>query len=172
MKYDTRDEAVMRLRGTVVMYSGRAVVVENVRESSVSPSGMVIEFTYLRNGNEGRDCLHSNRFSFKALRLGYVNIDGKATYLKTSPKKQYKQGYAGRNYKALSDMVLRRYPSFNEVLIMTKYMKSVAFNIDWAVEGRKLFYKGEVVGFLKGSKPLLFNEYSFLRSLLNEAVQC
>lgn len=186
--YD-RDQAVLRLNNTMILYDGRPYLVCNVRGTAAKP---ILECLDLP---KQRDVLNiamdDDLLNFRVFNLGYVNYQGDAHYLTRLPARQQKQGLCdqtvlvgdGRqgwrfqnvmNDPCIQDLFAERYPSFREVVDKLKPGHSMAFSRRFALAMDpdlgfyELRYKGERVAW---GDPAAFNlpsSYTYLSEVIQQ----
>lgn len=197
--FDSREEAAMRLDGTIIQ-GPRGPVYVTVMESAS-------RILYREFGMSGgllpqtRTCELDDTFSIKPFPLGYINRGETCYYLQRMPVRKYKQGLhdgalrvgvngeakrAIRNrtlflYEGVSfyNMYFDIYPPLLEVkaMLRTGDYHSQAFGREWSLGIRdntthSLYYKGNEVGFyVKESGEFVLDEKrKYLQEALMEVV--
>lgn len=139
LKYDTVEQAGMRLTGSVITYKDRAVLVREVRENT--PGVIILSLdTYPIQTAAGNKSKKSERLlvdqtdpelNYRLFRLGYVNDDATRTaaYISRAGRRQQVQGIVANTlvgvplrdnsfiYRAgFEDMLFGRYPTPKEAV--------------------------------------------------------
>lgn len=195
--FDTREEAAMRLDGTVILGPRGPVYVREMRSEKLVRYRELDERGGLRDEEITGDL--SKGFCIKPFPLGYVNWRDSCLYLQRMPVRKYKQGLhdlaisvvnngghgvrwrLNRLYEepGFFSMCKGGYPSLEEVVMMMgsgNYL-SRAFDREWALgfrdgKSHTLFYKGREVGlhFQDGGAFLLNDGRSYLQEALKEVI--
>lgn len=187
--YDTAGEANRRLAGTVVLRNGRPIYVHGIVGNF---EAVCLEMPFL--AREVRVPLAD--LDYRNLRLGYVNYQGEALYLRRQPTRRYKQGLNSENVvippmkpgkkaswgtltkdAGVIDNLSGAYPTLPEAIRMLRSGKhiSVAFDRNFAVEKSNLdliflMYRGEETGYSeRGERFILPEKFTHLRE---SCVQC
>lgn len=136
IKYETPEDAKMRLRNTVVLYKGDPVLIQDVQRGEGKDDILRVLFTELPVGKgaipqkkprfapppepEGipfqappaedarRKYISSKHFDIGPFRLGYLNAKGGAVYCSRMPNRIQKQGLCAENFTA-TDHLARRH---------------------------------------------------------------
>ena len=186
MFHSTRD-AEMRINQSIIQGPDGPIYVTDV----TSPS----EFIYRPITERGisdeslKGDITDKAFNIQAFRIGYVNNGGESTYLQRLPTRKWKQGLCKSNLTfggqarvrdawalmhcpGFFSMYHNTYPSFKKALEgLTEYgLQQVAFARQWCINGKKLMYKGQQVGIIKGGEAKLSSEYTHLKESLEEAL--
>ena len=120
IKYETVDDAKMRLRNTIVLYKGEPVYIRDVARGGGGDEILRVKFTPLpvADLNEGHDpfrakdleeeqrkYISSKHFDIAPFKLGYVNFQGKggAFYVSRLPNRIQKQGLCAENFKGTTN---------------------------------------------------------------------
>lgn len=197
--FDTREEAAMRLDGTIIQGPNGPVYVKEMETSSI------IHYKELskRGGVQTtiRTATLDDGFCIKPFPLGYVNRGETCYYLQRMPVRKYKQGlhdaamrivlngatrqssrirasalYEGPGFYA---MYHNNYPSLRDVRILLEEgdCRTQAFGREWALgllDGKQhsLYYKGNEVGvYVKDSGSFsLHDERKYLQEALMEVL--
>jgi hypothetical protein len=126
IKYETVDDARMRLRNTIVLYRGVPVIITNVFNGE--EPGEVVRVTIAELPHKGgaggedpferrpvrlgdaplkegeqRKFLSSKHFDIAPFKLGYVNSQKGAFYCTRLPNRIQKQGLCGENFRAFDN---------------------------------------------------------------------
>lgn len=175
-----------RLTGTIVRIAkdGEPVFVNAVFNNgicSVTPIGKL---------NRDNKEVHLDELDLTPVKLGYINCAGQAAYLMRVPVRRGpgNQGLREGNSKcsngrrlsnlpmdALRNCILGKYPTFEKARVSSSIkkdepVKTIAFNRHWAVQGKLLLYKNNlVVGRIEGKNPVLDDRYKHLKESLSEA---
>lgn len=187
---DDYEYAASRLDGTIVTLEGQPVYVHSVGVKMVAIVASLKDVQALTQCDAKQLDLHP-------VKLGYCNMGGRTAYLMRKPmRRDYKQGLRRGNftsvgdfvadeveYTHLSDVILGKYPSFEQVLkLATGAVKnlnpfkkeaksSMAWCREWAMSSEGvLYHKGDVVGSLRDNVPALDEDYTYLRQALEEAL--
>ena len=197
--FDSKEEASMRLDGTVIQGPNGPVYVKSMETASrlsyreFSRRGGLLPSAKVAELHEG--------FSTKPSPLGYMNRGESCYYLQRMPVRKYKQGLhdaalrvvsngkragVGRNrlsfmYESVGflQMWVGNYPSLLEVkaMLRTGDYVSQAFGREWALGYRDdktytLFYKGNDVGYcgVDGGEFVLDDRRKYLQEALMEVV--
>lgn len=163
IKYENLEDARMRLRGTVVLYSGEPFYVRDVQRPQTKEDGIfrVIGNLLPLTGREGfeeaagvemKKFISSKNFDIGAFRMGYVNSPNGAFYCSRLPNRQQKQGLSGDTFsgktnkgkpvpfttftttKEVINMVKNDYPSFEVAKRALVKVPAVAFSRDFCLE--------------------------------------
>jgi hypothetical protein len=192
MKYDSIEQANMRLQHTVVKYDGRPVLIKGV-----NGTGRGLDAYMLPHAKDIIQIkLQDPKLDVANLALGYVNVNDYAVYLTRIPGRQQKQGLCksnvmfgqnGRNVDLgwqnlivtpeFSDAFRGIYPSFNEVierLYANEELQSMAFSRRFALEMDKelaffqLLYRGQKIAWGDPQNFNLPSEYTYLSELIRQ----
>jgi hypothetical protein len=197
--FDTREEAAMRLDGTIIQGPNGPVYVKTMETNSRI---VYREFRKLGGlSNSSKTCELDEGFCIKPFPLGYMNRGDACYYMQRMPVRKYKQGlYDGalrvvingegaqglRNKtpflyegEGFYNMFMGKYPSLIDVkhLLKTGDYKSQAFAREWCL-GRwddktyALYYKGRYVGtYDKASGVFTLEEHrKYLQEALMEVI--
>lgn len=198
-QFDSNDDIVKRLHGTVCIYAGHPVYVMFSSEfKDLKHVNYIPVEEYNRYGNQSKMKwtkvdYTQDTFRYKAFPLGYVNHNGYAYYLSRIPNRYQYYGLSPDSIhweprpsdhygivfsSGFVDMINRRYPSLDdaETQLIAGH-KSFAISTDVAIErikGRtlQLLFKGKPVGIkMTGDRFTLFDipEAKFLRKILGRA---
>jgi hypothetical protein len=163
IKYETAEDATMRLRNTVVLYKGNPVSIREIIPGTKDEIFRVLfrELPIVGDKEEiaERKYISSKHFDIAPFKLGYVNrpTGSGAFYCSRLPNRIQKQGLCGENFSAVAytgehlpfnvflktketlDMIAGRYPSYAVALRALAKVPAVAFSRDFC------FVKDEVV---------------------------
>jgi hypothetical protein len=126
IKYESVDDAKMRLRQTVVLYKGVPVLIKDVMKGEGKDDVLRVLFQELPLGREKvvrddgvfdraqkivlgedevqkRKYISSKHFDIAPFRMGYVNHKNGAFYCSRMPNRVQKQGLCGENFKAVDN---------------------------------------------------------------------
>lgn len=193
--YDDKDWAYAdtRLKGSLVSNKeGVPVYVNSVFENNV-------EISTIKNPGTLESCKVKSFCMLEDLRinpvkLGYANEGEIPVYLQRKPIRFWKQGLTPENLSAqfvnngvwdnyfypsvlcesIVKTVLNIYPKYMEALESAIRGLPKAFSRDFAIypdfPNEALFYKKRKVGEIVEGKPILSNEYFFLKESLEESI--
>lgn len=174
-----------RLRNTLISYKGYPVFVRGINGRGVIDG----EFIGTRQFN-GLP-IHINDCDVTPIPLGYLNKQGRATYLERIPSRYYRQGLTrdtiyfknGRRLdlfeKELAKTVQNIYPKFEDCveLVFNNECVSWAFARKFAIGKLRanskeitLAYRGNSVGRVEDNGPQLDKKFFFLNESLEEAL--
>jgi hypothetical protein len=196
--YESFDECQTRLNGTVILYKGEPVVVQQVEANGAEPCLLHLKFLP-RSRDSATVLVTDEDLEYRRFNLGYVNLAGGATYAARWPIVEgYKQGLTCNNLKFTSigggqpapnfqhiyvqpgfkDMLQGKYPTAEEamerLLAQNEPPISVAFQPDFAIRRDQfrgdflLDYRGQKVGFGK-NKFSVPQDYWYLREVLQKS---
>jgi hypothetical protein len=166
--------AATRLNGTIVrLKDGEPFHVANVDGDGI------VSGIELRSGLAVRTTLDG--LDVHPVKLGYVNHEGGGTsYIRRMPlRRDWKQGLReeqcitsnlrlGRiNHQDLCNTIMGIFPKFSSAI---KYNYSVAFHRHWAVNRKRLFYKGKQVGIIDKNNPVLDESHQYLKEYLQGCI--
>lgn len=163
IKYESIEDARMRLRGTVVLYSGEPFYVRDVQRAQSKEDGIFRVIGSLlpvtgreemapAEGTEMKKFISSKNFDIAAFRMGYVNSPKGAFYCTRLPNRQQKQGLSAETFsgkdnkgraipftnftatKEVLNMVKNDYPSFAVAQKALTKVPAVAFSRDFCLE--------------------------------------
>lgn len=191
--WDRREDAEMRLKGCVVMYNNRPVIIQEI---SVSRDGRIkAHYIVLHTGDAGAATLDNPLWNFKPFRTGYVNYRDKAYFVERTPVRKWKQGLHPDNIHLTPELpggvalglirspefaasLNRDYPPLNACLVMleTKAVTSVAFSPLFCLSTPEigppfLEYMGTQVGWVEARQLKLGDEFHFLKESLAESLE-
>jgi hypothetical protein len=181
--YYQQSDAKMRLDGTVCLYDGKPVHVQ-VMDTKDMVRICPIDKVYTLHPAQWEQVKYTDdKFSYKSPPLGYVNSNGKATYLTRIPDRKQRQGLTldiittrpkmlpGYSFEqsfytqGYIDCVLNKYPTLDEALALLEKGKAEAVAISRSTAlsflGRNvvgLNYKGRQVGIRNGHRWQLFDQ--------------
>lgn len=168
-----------RLAGTCVRLDGKMVRIDSV--TSERAAGRFCE-----DGKSFRVKL--NKLDVKPFKLGYVNFNGRVSYLVRQPKRRcWRQGQRTSNTRslqgfsvdeiprdALAKTVQNEFPTFTKVLseLQTKDgLRSLAFHRHWAVDRDSVLWcRSKAVGVITDGAPTLNDKYKYLAEYLEECL--
>lgn len=122
IKYENPEDAMMRLRNTVVMYKDQPVYITNIVRGETKDDILRVLFKELPTGTAGnpkriidpeeaakdsqRKYISSKHFDIAPFRLGYVNRQegSGAFYCTRLPNRIQKQGLCGENFRAFDNL--------------------------------------------------------------------
>lgn len=162
IKYETVDDANLRLRDTVVLYKGEPVFIHSVRRAETPDEIFRVYYSplplskakVLSRGEDAdkRKYISSKHFDICPFRMGYVNSQSKgAFYCCRLPNRVQRQGLSAENFKAITcqgkqvdfrtfcctpeviHMVNNVYPIFQTALKALDKVFSIAFHYDFAL---------------------------------------
>lgn len=161
-EYETVQEASMRLGGTVVLYDGEPVYINEVRHEEDLPKGEIFRVLLTRlpvshDAKVDRKFISSGKFDLTPLRMGFANLaDGHAYFLSRNTARQNRQGLSERSLtvegldpnrpparwkniiydKGFVDCVHGKYPSMEDAikLLTDQPGKSVAISREYALK--------------------------------------
>lgn len=196
MGYDHREEAHMRLAGSVIMYGDRPFQVVNVDGAS---NDTITLTGYLEPGHSVQTYrLNDPLLTWHKIRLGYCNrTDREALYLIRTPARRATQGLCNGNVRAsprdggagrgfempslcrtqgFADMFAGRYPTCEQAINMLNDETTVvAFARQFALRRDEdtgllfLCYRGQTIGFTEtGHEVRLGPKYKYLRDVCIE----
>lgn len=177
-------------QNTLVRYNNNPVMITHINNNKKA------DCVFIGNNDEQTIPLDDEKFNFKPVSLGYVNIQGYCVYLSRTTRRQYKQGLcidnakfklnggdlqADRQHaayervkqltcKAIHNTVKNVYPSLqNAIEMFEDEAHEVAFDRQFSVNkyGR-LYYKAEPVGDvnLQTHEIVFPPEFEYLRKAL------
>jgi hypothetical protein len=139
IQYESVADASMRLQGTVVLYDGQPVYIENVTQLDAGDNKADVFRIYHRalpygNSPQERKFISSKKYDLAPFPMGFMNKDGVTYYCSRLPRKQQRQGLSngtfscvdvsgrgGRyaleeaiNFKEFADCIAGKYPSVAE----------------------------------------------------------
>ena len=188
--YDTAEQSSLRLRGTIVAYKNRPVIVLEVNADNTLNIADVIG-----KRNVAKVALNDPDLNIQEFKLGYVNYQGRALYLTRVPARQQRQGLcrqnivvkAGdfRNYfvdgmlssAGFVDAFQGIYPTFEEavnVLRTNLEVESVAFARRFALKRDvelgyfELFYRGDKIAWGDPNQFNIPSEYLYMSELMKQ----
>lgn len=117
IKYETVDDARMRLRGCVVLYKGQPVYINDVGHGTGKDDIFRVMFNELpiTGGRPARGRIEeaadelkrkfisSKHFDIAPFRMGYVNREGSPFYCSRLPNRVQKQGLCNENFSGLTN---------------------------------------------------------------------
>lgn len=116
IKYESVHDAVMRLRGTVVLYKGEPVQIQEIREGTNKDDILRVlinpipigkpDARHIQKAEEGvRKYISSKHFDIAPFPMGYLNCStGKgAVYCTRMPNRVQKQGLCNENFRGLDN---------------------------------------------------------------------
>lgn len=183
MRYESAADVKSRLHGSVVMFEGRPVVVNNVlRKEAVTVQDLI-------TGEEKPVTIKA--LDLKPVSLGYVLLKDCVVYATRKPVRKWKQGLSADNLtvrdvlypakqrinptsKALAHTIMGIFPSVGEAFqsVRTGKYKVCPFSREWAVASFKddlcIVYRGEIVGYVGDDFIKLLPE----RFYLKESLEC
>lgn len=161
IKYESVDDARMRLRQTVVLYEGKPVLIRDIVRSDKPGDGIFrVLFDELPSTKRApaipeeeprRKYISSKYFDIAPFKMGYVNAPTGAFYCSRMPNRMQKQGLCGENFqgrdnhgnvitfatflstKEVPAMIRGDYPSFANAVRALAKAPSVAFSRDFCV---------------------------------------
>lgn len=165
--------------GTLCLYKGMPVRVVLVNRDNT------VVVIVLLSGKELKVAFEAEHFSSPRGRIGYVNTDSKAFYLKRKPVRKWSDGFNRSNVQILglglrapdklqnlthpgiAKAMFNLYPSLEEAnKLVQAGASSVAFDKQFAISREELFYKNVSVG-LNVNGTLVFHEgKEYLRGLI------
>jgi len=187
MIYGNRDDASLRLRGSIIRLKKTPIHVTEV-------DGGRIFFDYLRSGRAGSCDGDDVRIDLTPVPLGFVNLKGGVMrYLYRQPQRRYKQGleygmisscaeYESlpfRNHgglRNLCDTIQGIYPTLDEARRSARRSKGGerAFSREFGIRYRdgveRIVYRYEEVGEIKGDDFSLEDSHFYLKEMLESRV--
>jgi len=176
--YDTLEQARMRLRGSILTFEDKAVLVREVREATKTKPMLVDVSVYPLIGDTGHEITDAKKLSipigdpalnFRIFHVGYINDPYRLTadFMVRNTARQQIQGLQTRalfsasgnrvsnqalNGQALEDMLLQKYPTPKEAfdMIHNKGWISVGVSSQFAV-GRDMKIKSLFKLFYRGT---------------------
>lgn len=160
IKYETLEDARMRLRQTVVLYEGQPVLIREIaRAEKAGDEIFRVLFDALPTKKGGidfeeqakRKYISSKHFDIAPFKMGYVNAPNGAFYCTRLPNRMQKQGLCGENFqgkdnygnpvnfatflntKEVVAMVNGQYPTFAGAVKALSKCPSVAFSRDFCI---------------------------------------
>lgn len=178
-----------RIAGTIVRLAktGEPVSVDHVSANGICGVAPITKIGQLNDYLE----VHLDDLDLTPVSLGYINCAGQAAYIMRIPIRRgpANQGLRQENsvcsngrrlyglpMDALRNCILGKYPTFEKAVqgSVTKKdgaVKCIAFNRHWAIHGKYLLYKNNlVVGTIEKGKPVLDDKFKHLKESLAEAV--
>jgi hypothetical protein len=178
IKYETVEDASMRLRNTVVLYKGDPVYITRLERGTEDEIFRVYYRPLpLKPGDEAeaRKFISSKYFDIAPFRMGYLNdLKNGAYYCKRSPNRIQKQGLCGENFVARTHngkgipfnvfitnpevvlMINNVYPTLTQAIKALEKSPGVAFSRDFCLVRDEvltdliyIYHKGEKVGLLQ-----------------------
>lgn len=192
--WDNQHDASMRMQGCIFMYDKEPVYVVSVHERLGKLKAHVVSLDKVGEGEEHVEKvdLDSDKWDWKPVRTGYLNLDKKCFYVERYPVRKWKHGLHGENVyitggarhrvmytKQFIDTIKGNYKSAAECikdLKKDKNLQGLAFARNYAFEKGELgmlwlSYRGEKVGWVEAGEPVLSEEYFYLIEDLTEARQ-
>lgn len=160
IKYETLEDARMRLRNTVVLYEGQPVLIREIARSDKAGDDIFrVLFDNLPTKKGGvdfeeqakRKYISSKHFDIAPFKMGYVNSPNGAFFCSRIPNRMQKQGLCGENFRGTDNygnainfatflntkevlaMVRGDYPSFAGAVKALGKSDSVAFSRDFCI---------------------------------------
>lgn len=175
-----------RITGTIVrlLKDGEPVLVANVLNNGICLVSKICKINDIQE-------VHLDELDLTPVKLGYINCAGQAAYLMRIPIRRgpNNQGLRAENsmcnngrrlfglpMDALRNCILGKYPSFEKARTSSAVakdgeVKCIAFDRHWAIHGKFLMYKNNlVVGSIEGKKPVLQDRFKHLAESLAEVV--
>lgn len=198
IKYESLEDARMRLRNTVVRYKGDPVLVLDVLPPASAEDGIyrihAKTIPVSGSSDEMRKFISSKYFDISAFRMGYVNHPKGAFYCSRIPTRQQKQGLSAETFKGVDNhgkginfstftatkevinMVNNDYPSFSLAKRALAKCPSVAFSRDFCLEKDSIleeellhvYHKGTKVGACLNGDFILGKNFKCLKESLQE----
>ena len=197
IKYETLDDARMRLRQTVVLYEGQPVLIREIARSEKAGDEIFrVLFDPLPVDFEEqakRKYISSKHFDIAPFKMGYVNAPNGAFFCSRIPNRMQKQGLCGENFRGVDNygnaiqfatflntkevvaMVNGDYPSFAGAVKALGKCESVAFSRDFCImkdeileELLHLYHKGKKVGVILNGSITLGKNFTCLKESLEE----
>lgn len=176
-KFQSVNDAIQRLRSTVVIYRFRPVYVLDVGQE-------VISVRDLLTGEERNEPFEPSGFT--SPRLGYVNYPDRCTFVRRRPTRRVRQGLCQENIctengnlnaerirsRGFGEMLTNTYPDFKTCWKKTVEDSEIgirAFSRNFAVtHTRHLCYQGQKVGRFSEDQSLTLDKpYTFLKELFD-----
>lgn len=181
--YDTQADNKLYLAGSKMLYKSRPVLILeafSITDYAKMEKVQMLSVKYLSPKAVPFSIRADSKFlEREPVKLGYINTNDGAVYLKRTTAKYYKKGITEanvRNAHSMDDSALLRvhqgaYPTLDSVAstIDLGISNSVAFHRDWAIRDSYLLYKDKTVGRYKNRKCELYNKFKFLTTRLKEA---
>jgi hypothetical protein len=158
IKYETAEDATMRLRNTVVLYRGAPVLITAVQKGENKEEILRVYYQPLprtpkADMEQERKFISSKHFDIAPFKMGYVNRQSStgAFFCSRLPNRMQKQGLCAENfravdnfgvginfntfiaYKEVNEMVLGKYPSVDEAAKALNKSMAVAFSRDFCL---------------------------------------
>jgi hypothetical protein len=162
IKYETVDDARMRLKNTVVLYKGVPHLIRDINRGEGDDIFRVLSVplpvkidglgrVVVPEGEEQRKFISSKHFDIAPFKVGYVNVKTGAFYVTRLPNRIQKQGFCSENFKATDvkgsqisftklisypefvDTVNGVFPTFQQALKALDKTSLIAFSRDFAV---------------------------------------
>lgn len=135
IKYESVEDASMRLRNSVVLYDGVPHMVEAVEAAPAEDAKEIFRIRCYPlprgTGPSIRKYISSKLFDLGAFPMGFINTEQGAVFCSRAPARQQSQGLTSKNF--ISEMV----PAFNEVAIYGAPKKK-GMNFDAFCESKEL----------------------------------
>lgn len=178
--YDNEHDANLYLTESIIRFQHDPVYITVARYKG--DGKISLGFMRLLDGEKNEALITDVRFNFSPVPLGYAQDSlGRITYVARQPSRTWKQGLSDKNilnYGHDGRVKVRNLPDWKPLhnCIMGK-VKSLDKAIeeggivsrDLFIKGnRDLYFKGKKIGTMRGAKPILLNEYSFMDKYLEE----
>lgn len=193
IKYESAEDARLRLKGTIVKYDGAPHYITDVRSELDGPFRIHCSPLPYKGDAGVRKYISSKKFDIEPFALGYMNNSERdASYLSRAPARQQRQGLSSENLKGCPlpltvamqhdcfvDMINGKYPAFAEAVVYSKKQGGiiVAFHREIAVKVDTIldkivwvYYKGatQPCGAFLDNKFILGDKYKYLAEVLAE----
>ena len=197
LHYDNLEDTKAKLEGTICMYDGEAVRVQEI--GLADADGKLPYTVYLKcKGGKGRNIsLDDPKFEFRNFNLGYANQGTVAYWWYRRPLKQYRQGlrsdqmaslYAKPDWyghqrwdynNSIISMLENAYPSLEtcEKSLKDEQSHCRAFNRDFSVSYDRIHrdllieHRGKIIGQTSNFKAFhLLEEFKHLTEAVQEAI--
>ena len=192
MKYDSAEQANLRLKGTYILYDG-----ELMQCGGCPAEGTVALYTVPGQRGQMVVNLDDPKLNMSDFRLGYVNKGARAGYLTRIPARQQRQGLCQTNVQVdpewtrvtaqgvntilgsveFRDALQNKYPKFGECVDMLKgnpNIRSRAFSRRFALykdpefDLYELHYRGQRIAWGDPASFNLPSSHTYLRELIDQ----
>lgn len=180
-----------RISGTIVMYNGQPVYVDQVLTSEETKKPTAVVRWLSPNQHQASFIVDLSNLEVCTPPLGYANYEGMASYITRKPmRNDWRQGIRHNNLlsvygydigslptEALYPLLINEYPKYKDCLKFleedTGNRHSQAWAKDWAINisGELLYRFGNVVGTIKNGEPILEEKFNYLSDSLLESIK-